>query len=162
MGYSRWLNLSKGGQYSALESLTWATTYFPRSFLVSISTCNNMWHQFQHNQINFNLFLPKGWGLIDLIWGKLVTRVQGICLKSCAKFPQNRTLCLRDAIRPQPLREYFMDSCQKCHIWQEGSCWFFCRQYHTRPYKQALTFSSNAFTFSSNSFEFSKYHESFW
>ena len=26
------------------------------------------------------------------IWGKLGTGVQGICLKSCAKFPPNRTM----------------------------------------------------------------------
>ena len=38
------------------------------------------------------------------IWGKLGTGVQGICLKSCAKFPPNRTMCSRDAIRPQPLQ----------------------------------------------------------
>ena len=31
------------------------------------------------------------------------------------------------------LGEYFMDSCQKCHIWQEASVWFLCGQYHTRP-----------------------------
>ena len=39
------------------------------------------------------------------IWGKLGTRVQGICLKSCAKFPPNRTMCSRDAIRPQPFHK---------------------------------------------------------
>ena len=38
------------------------------------------------------------------IWGKLGTGVQGICLKSCAKFPPSRTMCSRDAIRPQPLQ----------------------------------------------------------
>ena len=37
------------------------------------------------------------------IWGKLCTGVQVICLKSCAKFPPNRTMWSRDAIRPQPL-----------------------------------------------------------
>ena len=38
------------------------------------------------------------------IWGELGTGVQGICLKSCAKYPPNRTMCSRDAIRPQPFR----------------------------------------------------------
>ena len=35
-------------------------------------------------------------------WGKLGRGVQGICLKSCAKF--NRTIGSTDAIRPQPLQ----------------------------------------------------------
>ena len=39
------------------------------------------------------------------IWGKHGTGVQGICLKSCAKFPPNRTMCSIDAIRPQPFHE---------------------------------------------------------
>ena len=39
------------------------------------------------------------------IWGKLGTGALGICLKGCAKFPTNRTMCSRDAIRPQPLMD---------------------------------------------------------
>ena len=51
------------------------------------------------------------------IWGKLGTGVQGICLKSCAKFPPNRTMCSRDAIGPRPYkvwpnREKPLTSCQ--------------------------------------------------
>ena len=51
------------------------------------------------------------------IRGKLGKGVQGICLKSCAKFPPNRTMCSRDAIGPRPYkvwpnREKPLTSCQ--------------------------------------------------
>ena len=39
--------------------------------------------------------------------GNLVQGFRVCLMKSCAKFPPNRTMCSRDSIRPQPLWEVF-------------------------------------------------------
>ena len=52
----------------------------------------------QCSDVNSSVDFSRRW-----IWGKVGTGVQGICLKSYAKFHLNRTMCSGDAIRPQPL-----------------------------------------------------------